>query len=65
MTKEQFEALKATMPWKHQVVPHPQMGGLVQVINNRGEEVSIMDMMLFLDSITARLAQQEPKEPTP
>lgn len=55
MTKEQFEALRATFPWKHRVIPHPQAGGLIQVINNRGQEVSLLDMVAFLDTITEKL----------
>jgi hypothetical protein len=55
LNKEQIEALRATFPWKHRVVPHPQLGALVQVINNRGEEVSILDMVAFLDYITERI----------
>ena len=63
MTKEQFEALKATMPWTHQVTGHPQIGGLVRVINNQGQEVDLFDMMHVLEIITAKLAKQpETKE---
>lgn len=62
MTKEQLEALKATMPWKHRVLTHPQLGGLVQVINNRGEEVPMFDMLAFLEVITARVAPEAKEE---
>jgi hypothetical protein len=62
MTREQFEALKATMPWTHQVTGHPQVGGLIRVINNRGEEVSIFDMVAFLDVITQKIATNPPKD---
>lgn len=55
MNKEHFEQLRATFPWKHRVIPHPQMGGLIQVINNRGQEVPLMDMVAFLDYISERL----------
>lgn len=57
--KARFEALKATMPWTHQVGGHPQIGGLVRVVNNQGQEVDLFDMMFVLDVVTARLAKQE------
>lgn len=62
MTKEQFDALRSTFPWKHRVIPHPQMGGLIQVINRHGQEVSLMDMVAFLDTITERLKPGAPNE---
>lgn len=62
MTKEQLEALKATMPWKHRVLTHPQIGGLVEVIDNRGQEVPLFDMVAFLEVITARLAPEDKQE---
>lgn len=60
MTREQLEALKATMPWTHQVGGHPQVGGLVRVINNKGQEVDLFDMMAFLDYITKRITVEKP-----
>lgn len=65
MTKEKFEALKATMPWTHQVGGHPQIGGLVRVVNNQGQEVDLFDMMFVLEIITAKLAKQSDTKEAP
>lgn len=57
--KARFEALKATMPWQHQVGGHPQIGGLVRLLNKNGQEVCIFDMMFMLEVLSTKLANQE------
>lgn len=63
MNEEEFKKIQATMPWTHQVVPTTK-GGLVQVLDNRGQEVPIFTMINFLEVITRKLARPaQPKEP--
>lgn len=56
MTDDQYKLLKATMPWTQQVFQSPR-GGIVQVVNNKGEEVPMFDMTNFLVFITNKLTQ--------
>jgi hypothetical protein len=63
MTDEQYKAAKATMPWTERVI----MNGrhiIIQVIDNRGQEVPLFTMTAFLTMITAKLAQAPAKETT-
>lgn len=58
MTDEQFKAAKATMPWTERSV---QIAGsrqvIVQMIDNRGQEVPLFTMTAFLELISAKLAR--------
>lgn len=55
MNDQQLEALKATFPWRTQVI-HSPVGGIVKVINRHGQEVPIFDMTNFLEVITNHMA---------
>lgn len=46
--------LKKTMPWRQ--VIHPN--GQVMMINNGGQEVALLTMTAFMESITAHLAKE-------
>ncbi|MEE2976494.1 MAG: hypothetical protein VYB88_03395 [Pseudomonadota bacterium] len=59
MDEEQFKKARATMPWTHQVLP-TNRGGLVQVLDNKGQEVPIFTMIALLEVVTRKLATQEP-----
>lgn len=61
MDKAEFDALKATFPWREQVIP-TRVGGLVQVIDRNGNEVPIFTMTGFLKMITAKLAVESQEE---
>ncbi|PLC44601.1 hypothetical protein C0Q88_07940 [Ralstonia pickettii] len=56
MDEEQFKKVQATMPWTHHVIP-TNRGGLVQVLDNKGQEVPIFTMVAFLEVITRKLAR--------
>ena len=56
MTHEEYEHIKSTFPWTEQVVTVNGMGGLVRVLDNRGNEVSIFAMTKFLGMITRKIA---------
>lgn len=55
MNDDQFKAAKATMPWTEHVFQTGR-GNIIQVIDNRGQEVPLFTMTAFLKLITAKLA---------
>lgn len=57
MTKEDYEKLRATMPWTERTV-HTRTGGLVQIIDNQGQEVPLFTITAFLDMITRMIANK-------
>lgn len=59
MTQIEFDALKATMPWRTVVERYGPIGGLVRVLNCNNQEVPMFDMTGFLEIITERIAMQE------
>lgn len=59
MDTKEFEALKATFPWREQVI-QTGVGGLVRVLDNQGREISIFAMTRFLEMITYKLASAAP-----
>lgn len=61
MDQAEFDALKATFPWTERITPTPLHGGLVQVINNRDEEVPLFTITRFLNLITTKLAAKAPE----
>ena len=65
MNPQEYEALKATMPWTERVFQTPK-GGIVQVVNAQGFEVPLFDMTRFLIMITHKIAQgkETVNEPT-
>lgn len=64
MDQVEFEALKATFPWTERTL-QTRTGGLIQVLDNKGEEVPIFTMTRFLEMITKKLAAKEAIEPAP
>lgn len=64
MTDIEYNALKATMPWRDQTFQSPR-GGLIQVIDRNGQEVPLFAMVRFLTFITAKLTQQPAQETQP
>ncbi len=54
MNKEEYNAIKATFPWSSRVI-QTRTGSVMQLLNNRGEEVSLITMMAFLEMITAKI----------
>lgn len=63
MDHKEFEAAKATFPWKEHLM-HTATGGLVQIVDNAGNEVSIFTVTRFLEMITLRLAKPAEKKET-
>ncbi|UUZ75568.1 hypothetical protein LP414_28020 [Polaromonas sp. P1(28)-13] len=59
MTEEQIRALKATFPWKQRLltIPHKQ-GGIVQMLDNKGQEVPLFTMLALIQALTERMAVQ-------
>lgn len=55
MDQVEFEKLKATFPWTERTL-QTRSGGLVQVIDRNGNEVSLFTMTRFLEMITLKLA---------
>jgi hypothetical protein len=55
--QKEFEAIKATFPWTEQIIA-TGVGGVVRVLDNRGQEVSIFVMTRFLEMITRKLVNQ-------
>jgi hypothetical protein len=53
----EFDEVRKTFPWTERIVPTVK-GGLVQVIDRNGQEVSIFVMTKFLEMITVKLAPQ-------
>jgi len=67
MNDEEFQAVKATMPWTERMFRTPK-GGLVQVIDKNGAEVPMFTMTRFLVMITNKIAAgatEQPKAETP
>jgi hypothetical protein len=58
MTEEQFKAIQGTFPWTHVIEPSG-LGGVIRVLNRHGEEVSLFDMVAFLEVITQKLKPKE------
>lgn len=62
MNQAEFDAIKTTFPWSYRINGiHGAPGGLIQVIDNMGREVSILAMCEFLNVITRKLTAQ-PKQ---
>lgn len=61
MNQTEFEAIQATFPWTERVIT-TGIGGLIQVIDNQGREVSLFTMTRFLEMITAKLSKRTEKE---
>jgi|GEM_PF-1940365 len=59
MTEAQFQELKSSMPWRHQSYQTPKGQVIIQVIDNRGQEVPLFTMVDFLEIVTAKMAQKE------
>ena len=57
MTAKQLEAIKATFPWRTEVVQTHAIGGLVKLIDRNGDEVPIFDMTGFLEVVTQKMAR--------
>jgi hypothetical protein len=62
MDPKEFEALKATFPWTERQMIVNGMGGLVQVLDNRGNEVPLFTMTRFLAMITNKLMSKDVQE---
>lgn len=61
MNEEEFRAIKATFPWCQRLLTQPhRQGGIVQVIDNAGQEVPLFTMIRFLEFVTSRNLRQEP-----
>ena len=58
MTQQDLEALKATFPWRTQVV-RTNIGGLVQLIDSRGQEVPIFTMTALLEFVTTESLREK------
>lgn len=59
MTEPEFQELKSTMPWQHRSYQTPRGQVIIQVIDNRGQEVPMFTMVEFLEIVTAKMAQKE------
>lgn len=57
MTAKQLEAIKATFPWRTEVVQMHPIGGLVKLIDRNGDEVPIFNMTGFLEVVTQKMAR--------
>jgi hypothetical protein len=64
MNEAEYQAVKATMPWKERVFQTPK-GGLVQMIDKNGVEVPLFTMTRFLIMITAKIATGTTEKETP
>lgn len=63
MTQAEFDAVKATFPWREQVVTVPgRVGGLVRVLDNTNGEVPLFTITKFLAFITQKLTNKEVSE---
>jgi hypothetical protein len=51
MDQAEFDQIKTTFPWSERIL-QTNVGGLVQILDNRGHEVSIFTMSRFLQMIT-------------
>lgn len=58
MTEEQFNQLRATMPWREHVT-NTQRGAVIQIIDRNNLEVPLFVMTRFLTYITARLTKPQ------
>lgn len=64
MNDAEFKKLQATFPWTERVIPSG-LGGLVQVLDRNGEEVSLFAMTAFLSFITRKLQPKEKSDDQP
>lgn len=55
MTASELSALKETMPWTEQIIT-TRTGGLVRILNNRGEEVPMFTIIEFVKAVTHKMA---------
>lgn len=56
MTKEQLDALRATMPWREHLTTPPGMrGGLVQIVDRYNREVPLFVLTKFVVHISNRM----------
>jgi hypothetical protein len=58
MNQKEFDAIKATFPWTESILQVNGVGGMVRVLDNKGQEVSIFAMTRFLEMITRKLAAE-------
>jgi hypothetical protein len=61
MDQVEFDQIKTTFPWSERIL-QTNVGGLVQILDNRGHEVSIFTMSRFLQMITTKLVKQSEPE---
>lgn len=57
MTEEEWQAAKATFPWKHQVFQNG-IGGQVIVYDNKGVEVPLFTMIAVTERLTVAIANK-------
>ena len=58
MDDQEFRAIQATFPWTQRII-HTRSGGLIQILDNKGQEVSLISMADFLTMITRRLMPKQ------
>lgn len=56
MTEAEFQAAKATFPWKH-TLERTGFGGHFKVIDKTGAEVPFMTLFGVMERVTERIAQ--------
>lgn len=61
MNQEEFDAIKATFPWREQIIQTTR-GGLVRVLDKNGQEVPLFTMTRFLAMITEKLAPKSAEQ---
>lgn len=61
MKAAEFDEVRKTFPWTERIIPTTK-GGVVQVIDRNGKEVSLFTITKFLAMITVKLAPQQEKE---
>ena len=60
MNNEEYERLKATMPWRHEVHKNGK-GALIKLLDKDGQEVPLISLVHFMEFITGKIAQPRNK----
>lgn len=57
MNPDNYAALKATMPWRHEITPTTK-GGNIRLLDKDGNEVPLISLVVFMEYITGKIASR-------
>lgn len=60
MTEDEYKAARATMPWTEHSYQTPKGQVILQLIDNRGQEVPLFTMLAFVTMMTRMISTNKP-----